>query len=226
MNKDTENTQGEEALAKKVDDMVSANRAYTVTIQEVDDEFASVTMGGSEVAMKVPITGINIGVAAINVKPNVGSLAIIQFADGDQTRPFFVSYSEIDFFSFTRGTTLFSWEMTPQGREETEEATEIEGETEDVINLTVGESTLKVDKEVWEFNGGTLGGMVLAKTLQEQLAKLTARVDGIIDGINSPSVIATPQDGGDILWGLFQLEIAKIVDVEDFSEIENEKITQ
>lgn len=78
--------------------------------------------------------------------------------------------------------------------------------------------------ELIEFNGGENGGFTNTPELKTQLEKLSARVDGIIDAINSPGVVAAPQDGGEALWGLFQLEIAQIVDKENFENIENENI--
>lgn len=81
------------------------------------------------------------------------------------------------------------------------------------------------EAELIQYNGGENGGLTNTPELKTQLDKLTARVDGIIDGINSASVIATPQDGGTALWALFKTEIAKITEKESFEAIEDDKIT-
>lgn len=74
------------------------------------------------------------------------------------------------------------------------------------------------------YNKGKFGGLTKTTELKTQLDKLTARVDGIINAIKSPTVIATPQDGGTALLGLLRTEIGKIIDKEDFSNIEDTKI--
>lgn len=81
------------------------------------------------------------------------------------------------------------------------------------------------EAELIEWNGGENGGLTITPKLVDELGKLTARVDGIIDAINSPTVMATPQDGGTAMLGLLRTELSKIVDKEDFTNIENEKIT-
>ncbi len=84
-------------------------------------------------------------------------------------------------------------------------------------------STSTIDNIV--INGGENGGLANVPELKTQLEKLSARVDGIIDAINSSTVIATPQDGGTGLWGLFQKQIATISEKESFDRIEDEKVT-
>ncbi len=76
-----------------------------------------------------------------------------------------------------------------------------------------------------QFNSGENGGIAIVPELVSQLDKLTARVDGIIDAIKSPTVVATPQDGGTALLALLRTEIAKIVDKENFGDIEDKTIT-
>lgn len=78
--------------------------------------------------------------------------------------------------------------------------------------------------ELVEINGGTNGGLAIVPELKTQLEKLSKRVDGLINAINSPSVIATPQDGGTALLGLLRSEVAKINDKETFDKIENTSI--
>ncbi|MEI8086996.1 MAG: hypothetical protein WCG93_12350 [Paludibacter sp.] len=75
------------------------------------------------------------------------------------------------------------------------------------------------------FNGGENGGLTNTKELKTQLDKLTKRVDGIINGINSPTIVPVPSDGGVALLSLLRTQIAKIVTKEDFGDIEDLKIT-
>ncbi|WP_320053976.1 hypothetical protein [uncultured Acetobacteroides sp.] len=78
--------------------------------------------------------------------------------------------------------------------------------------------------ELIEFNGGKNGGLAVVPELKTQLEKLSKRVDGLIDAINSPKVVATPQDGGTALLGLLRVELAKITDKESFDKIEDTTI--
>ncbi|SDC52521.1 hypothetical protein [Williamwhitmania taraxaci] len=72
------------------------------------------------------------------------------------------------------------------------------------------------------FNDGLLGGMVKPMELKTQLDKLTARVDGIISAITSGVPIA--QDGGIALQQTIVASLNTLIDKEDFSRIENEKV--
>lgn len=211
-----------EAFGSEIVELVKTNRAFTVTILDVDDDLAYVTMTGNEEKMTVPLTGMNIRHGAFTIKPNVGSLAVVTLANGDENAPFFIAFSEIDSFAFKRGSTEFDWNITPQERDENGD--EIDGETDDVIKLAVGESTVKVDNDVWEFNGGALGGLTKTQELKTQLDKVTARIDGIISAITNG--VPIPQDGG-VGYQTTMVELLDmLIDVEDFNSIENEKITQ
>ena len=212
-----------EQFGKDIADLVKTNRAFLVTILDVDDDYAYVTMSETTTKIPVRLTGMNIADTMLTIKPNIGSVAIVTLANGMENAPFFIAFSEIDSFNFSRGTTSFTWSMTAPGRDDDGE--ELEGDTADVVELSIGDSTLKVDTDGWTFNGGELGGLTKTQELKTQLDKVTARIDGILDAINSSTVIATPYDGGSALWALFQAQIALVTDKEDFSSIENTKIT-
>jgi phage gp45-like len=73
-----------------------------------------------------------------------------------------------------------------------------------------------------ELFGTDAGGVVKAKELKSQLDKLSARVDGIMDALNnSPTV---PQDGGSSYKGEIAVKLATLVDKENFSKLESEKV--
>lgn len=73
-------------------------------------------------------------------------------------------------------------------------------------------------------NGGDNGGLTITPELVTQLGKLSARVDGIISAINSGTPAPGAADGGAALHTSIKLSLQSIVDNEDFSNIENEKI--
>ncbi len=74
------------------------------------------------------------------------------------------------------------------------------------------------------FNGGELGGLVLAGELKTQLDKLTARVDGIIKAIRESAVVAS--DGGAAFKLNMTTVLKTLTNKEDFSNLENDKIKQ
>ncbi len=79
------------------------------------------------------------------------------------------------------------------------------------------------EAELIEFNQGLNGGVANTPELKMQLEKLTARVDGIIDAINNG--VPGSSDGGAALLTSIKLGLSSITDKEDFSEIEDSKIT-
>jgi len=73
-----------------------------------------------------------------------------------------------------------------------------------------------------ELFGTDAGGVVKAAELKTQLDKLTARVDGIIDALKNSATAA--QDGGATYKGQIVALLATLVDKEDFSNLESEKV--
>ena len=80
--------------------------------------------------------------------------------------------------------------------------------------------TMKVDEIV--INKGDNGGFCITPELKTQLDKMTARIDGIMDALKNAAV--APQDGGATFKLNIGLHLATLVNKEDFSNIENEKI--
>lgn len=78
-------------------------------------------------------------------------------------------------------------------------------------------------EERW-INGGGNGGLTITPLLVEQLDKLTARVDGIINAINNGIPAGGSSDGGTALLASIVGGLTAIVDKEDFTNIENTKV--
>ncbi len=74
------------------------------------------------------------------------------------------------------------------------------------------------------YDGGQNEGMVLAVELEAQLNKLSARVDGIIDAINNGVPAGGSSDGGTALQATIKAALALIVDEEDFTNLQNDKV--
>jgi len=89
------------------------------------------------------------------------------------------------------------------------------------IDIEKGQMTIKTEGEL-VLNGSDNGGVVIGPELKKQLGYLTARVDTIINAlINSPTV---PQDGGSSYKAAITTALQGIVNKEDFSGIESDKI--
>lgn len=69
------------------------------------------------------------------------------------------------------------------------------------------------------FNGGELGGLCNVSELKEQLEKLTARVDGIIDALKNS--VTGAQDGGAAYKTNIGTALDLLTDKEDFNDIED-----
>lgn len=76
-------------------------------------------------------------------------------------------------------------------------------------------------EERW-ISGNANGGLTITPILQQELAKLTARVDGIINAINGGVPVA--QDGGTALLTSIKTALATLVNKENFNNIENTKV--
>jgi phage gp45-like len=73
-----------------------------------------------------------------------------------------------------------------------------------------------------ELSGTDYGGIIKAEVLKKQLAKLTARLDGVISALkNSPTAV---QDGGTAYKGAIVAALAALADKEDFADITSDKV--
>ncbi len=80
---------------------------------------------------------------------------------------------------------------------------------------------VRSDKTV-ELNGTDFGGLVKIEELKKELAKMSARIDGIINAVKTAAVV--PQDGGATFKANMVLALEALVNKEDFSQIENKKV--
>jgi len=97
--------------------------------------------------------------------------------------------------------------------------------------LNEGDAALYADKGGWiitrengtvELFGKDSGGIVKAEELKTQLDKLSARVDGIINALNSSPII--PLDGGASFKSGICTALATLVNKENFSNLKSEKV--
>ena len=73
-----------------------------------------------------------------------------------------------------------------------------------------------------ELFGKDLGGIIKVNELKNQLVKLTARVDGIMNALkNSPTA---PNDGGSTYKGAIVTALNSLTNKEDFSSIASDKV--
>jgi len=124
-------------------------------------------------------------------------------------------------FVFCQGGNLDGFEILPvqPGDDITPPALE-EGDTA----LYTGEGSWIILRETGtiELFGTDAGGVVKAAELKTQLDKLSARVDGIIDALKNSQTAA--QDGGAAYKAQITVTLETLLDKEDFSNIESEKV--
>jgi phage gp45-like len=121
---------------------------------------------------------------------------------------------------FCRGGNFNGFEIMPLAAGE---ACPLELEEGDAALYTQGGGWIIArENGTVELSGTGAGGLVKAAELEFQLGKLSARVDGIIDALkNSQTAV---QDGGAAYKAQIALALALLVDKENFSNLENEKV--
>lgn len=80
---------------------------------------------------------------------------------------------------------------------------------------------VRSDKTV-ELNGTDFGGLVKIEELKKELAKMSARIDGIINAVKTAAV--APQDGGATFKANMIAFLETLVNKENFAKIENKKV--
>lgn len=94
-----------------------------------------------------------------------------------------------------------------------------------MVEIAFADTTVEVTNDGVVIDKGENGGMVISPELVTQLAKLTKRVDGIIHAIKNAKPAAGSMDGGTVYQAQMVAFLNTLTNKEDFSNIENPKVT-
>lgn len=188
-------------------------RTVLVTVKSVDEAngVAQVYLFEEDKTFPVPLSLYGTEEYGMVHVPTEGSAALITFIDGDINRPIFVGISEIDKWAFKRNETAITFTTDP-----------------DEVNVTVGNSKVRITPDLIEMNEGSLDGLVIVGKLTERLNRLQQQIEAIQSAIASHShLVATSGSATQHVGNTTTTIYAKVnVDSFDNSDYENEKIKQ
>ena len=188
-------------------------RTVLVTVKSVDEAngVAQVYLFEEDKTFPVPLSLYGTEEYGMVHVPTEGSAALITFIDGDINRPVFVGISEIDKWAFKRNETAITFTTDP-----------------DEVNVTVGNSKVRITPDLIEMNEGSLDGLVIVGKLTERLNRLQRQIEAIQSAIASHShLVATSGSATQQVGNTTTTTYAKVnVDSFDNSDYENEKIKQ
>lgn len=188
-------------------------RTVLVTVKSVDEAngVAQVYLFEEDKTFPVPLSLYGTEEYGMVHVPTEGSAALITFIDGDINRPVFVGISEIDKWAFKRNETAITFTTDP-----------------DEVNVTVGNSKVRITPDLIEMNEGSLDGLVIVGKLTERLNRLQQQIEAIQSAIASHShLVATSGNAQQQVGNTTTTTYAKVnVDSFDNSDYENEKIKQ
>lgn len=188
-------------------------RTVLVTVKSVDEAngVAQVYLFEEDKTFPVPLSLYGTEEYGMVHVPTEGSAALITFIDGDINRPIFVGISEIDKWAFKRNETAITFTTDP-----------------DEVNVTVGNSKVRITPDLIEMNEGSLDGLVIVGKLTERLNRLQQQIEAIQSAIASHShLVATSGSATQHVGNTTTTTYAKVnVDSFDNSDYENEKIKQ
>lgn len=188
-------------------------RTVLVTVKSVDEAngVAQVYLFEEDKTFPVPLSLYGTEEYGMVHVPTEGSAALITFIDGDINRPVFVGISEIDKWAFKRNETAITFTTDP-----------------DEVDVTVGNSKVRITPDLIEMNEGSLDGLVIVGKLTERLNRLQQQIEAIQSAIASHShLVATSGSATQQVGNTTTTTYAKVnVDSFDNSDYENEKIKQ
>lgn len=138
-------------------------RTRTMTVTSIEGEYAMCVIYEEDNPIAVPLTMLN---GTLHITPTVGSLVLVTFINGDENQPCIVDYESADVVEFVRSNTVFRLTIDPEDPEN------------DTLTASIGSSSLKVDKDVIEFNGGSLNGLI-------KIDDLTRRLNDLVNTFNA-----------------------------------------
>lgn len=172
-----------EQFGSQIAELVRTSRALSVTVMRVDENNAYVRIYENDEPLPVPLSTLNLANGMFRLTPNVGSLAIVGFANGDDNAPYFVAFEQLDKIEIKRGKTSLVWKITPPKRDENGD--EPSGsDTKDEFTLSLDTSSVRITKDLIEFNGGTLDGLVSINALTDRLNKLQSELNTLVSTYN------------------------------------------
>lgn len=188
-------------------------RTVLVTVKSVDEAngVAQVYLFEEDKTFPVPLSLYGTEEYGMVHVPTEGSAALITFIDGDINRPVFVGISEIDKWAFKRNETAITFTTDP-----------------DEVNVTVGNSKVRIAPDLIEMNEGSLDGLVIVGKLTERLNRLQQQIEAIQSAIASHSHLVTTSGSATQQVGNTTITTYAKVNVDSFdnSDYENEKIKQ
>lgn len=188
-------------------------RTVLVTVKSVDEAngVAQVYLFEEDKTFPVPLSLYGTEEYGMVHVPTEGSAALITFIDGDINRPVFVGISEIDKWAFKRNETAITFTTDP-----------------DEVNVTVGNSKVRITPDLIEMNEGSLDGLVIVGKLTERLNRLQQQIEAIQSAIASHSHLVTTSGSATQQAGNTTTTTYAKVNVDSFdnSDYENEKIKQ
>lgn len=152
MNDDVYTHMGEQ-FGASIARMLSPTRIRTCTIVSIDAETneAYVRIYEDDEPMPVPMTFLNIPDGMLRVTPSVDSLALIGASNSDENQPVFIAYSRVDKVELFRGATSITLNVDP------------DDEANDFMEATIGEASVKMDKDTIHANVGEDATLDLTK---------------------------------------------------------------
>lgn len=203
-----------EQFGSQIAELISSNAAHTVTVQDVSDDYASVSVFDGDTPSKVPLQLLHVGDAMLRVVPTKGTTAVVTNVNGTSETMVFLAYTSVDVVEFKRGSINITLSVND------------DNESDDSLMIKVGDSSLRVTGDVVEFNGGENDGLPLSKKVVDRLNS----IERDINKLKSLMVGWTPlaQDGGASLKTTLSLAgwLDSSLNVTTVSDIANNKITQ
>lgn len=201
-----------EQFGEQIARLISANAAHTVTINDVSDDFASVSVFDGDTPSQVPLRLLNVGSAVLKVVPTVGSTAVVTNINGTSETMMFLAYLSIDRIEFIRGTCKVSLSIDEKNS------------NNDAISVEIGKTSMLLTGDTITFNGGNKNGIPLSRNVAARLNRVESDINTLKSVVSGWSPVVG--DGGALLKTLLLTWYNNKLQQTSISDIENEKIKQ
>lgn len=201
-----------EQFGEQIARLISANAAHTVTINDVNDDFASVSVFDGDTPSQVPLRLLNVGSAVLKVVPTVGSTAVVTNINGTSETMMFLAYLSIDKIEFVRGTCKVSLSIDEKNS------------NNDAISVEIGKTSMLLTGDTITFNGGNKDGIPVSRSVAARLNNIESDINTLKSLLSS--WITIPSDGGASLKVLLGTWYTNSLQKTSIRDIENDKIKQ
>lgn len=188
-------TQIGEQLGESLRGAMAKMQTFYVSVSRIDldENNAYVKLFDTDEEQPVPLTYLNIEDGYFRVVPTIGSICTIAMLNGDEDKPYFVTYSKVDHIRVLRGGSEFYLNLDPNNEGNDELGLKIGNAKitfkNNNLNILIGNYSVDLTSTTLDINIGQSNVNLVNGTLKETIGSSTKTLNTTNLDVSVPSQV-------------------------------------